>query len=45
MKKVIVSLLLGLGVLANANAQGDAEAGKAKPQLVQHVMVLLGIAL
>lgn len=30
MKKVIVSLLLGLGVLANANAQGDAEAGKAK---------------
>ncbi|WP_448213972.1 c-type cytochrome [Colwellia sp. MEBiC06753] len=30
MKKVIVSLVLGLGVLANANAQGDAEAGKAK---------------
>ena len=30
MKKVIVSLLLGLGVLANANAQGDVEAGKAK---------------
>jgi len=30
MKKVIVSLVLGLGVLANANAQGDAEAGKTK---------------
>lgn len=30
MKKVIVSLVLGLGMLATANAQGDAEAGKAK---------------
>ena len=30
MKKVIVSLVLGLGMLANANAAGDAEAGKAK---------------
>mgnify|MGYP006136381873 CR=1 FL=1 len=30
MKKVIVSLVLGLGMLANANAQGDAEAGKTK---------------
>lgn len=30
MKKVIVSLVLGLGVLANANAQGDAQAGKTK---------------
>ena len=30
MKKVIVSLVLGLGMLANANAAGDVEAGKAK---------------
>jgi cytochrome c553 len=30
MKKVIVTLILGLGVMTNANAQGDAEAGKAK---------------
>lgn len=30
MKKVIVSLVLGLGVLTQANAAGDAEAGKTK---------------
>lgn len=30
MKRAIVSLMFGLGVLANANAAGDVEAGKTK---------------
>jgi len=30
MKKVIVSLVLGLGIVANVNAAGDAQAGKSK---------------
>jgi len=33
MKKVIVSLVLGLGIVANVNAAGDAEAGKSKAAL------------
>lgn len=30
MKKIIFSLVLGLGMLTNANAAGDAQAGKSK---------------